>query len=86
LENLAFDGEPVVRLRLGSELGCIKQVHWSSVGIDESIEVMFRLRWEFTLPSLENLHTGITEVGLKSEILRIPYHETGAVFLQLGDC
>jgi hypothetical protein len=72
LENLTFDREPVVRQHLGSETGCIKQVLWSSVGIDENIEVMLRLSWEFTLLSLEILHTGITEVNLKSAILRIP--------------
>ncbi len=36
---------------------------------------------EFTLLSLEDLYTGIIEVNLKSAILRIPYHETGAEFL-----
>jgi hypothetical protein len=39
LEHLKFDREPVVRQHLGSEPGCIKQVLWSSVDIDENIEV-----------------------------------------------
>ncbi len=86
LEHLTFDRETAVRQHLDSEPCYIKQVLWSNIGIDENFEVTLRLRWEFTLLSLESLHTGITEVNLKSAILRIPYHETGAKFLQLGDC
>ena len=42
LEHLTFNREPVVRQHLDSEPGCIEQVLWSSIGIDENCEVTLR--------------------------------------------